>query len=283
MNTKTLKQLLQEADAGGYAINAFNFTDVWDMLSIVEAAEEEKAPVILMAHPENFTQESMGICGAMALQAAKEASVPVILHLDHSNSVDVCKAAIDFGFPSVMIDASAHPLEENIRRVKEVVDYAHSAGVFVEAEMGRIKGGGIEGGYYGKDFLAQVSDCVALVESTGVDSLAVGIGTAHGFYTEKPELNFERLAEINESVSIPLVLHGGTGVPREDVQKGIKRGLNKINVGTCIAATYMNGMRDELIRFGENAFTIDIVGPVKERVKAVVKDWIGVCMSAGKA
>ncbi len=283
MNTKTLKELLREADEGGYAINAFNFTDVWDMLSIVEAAEEEKAPVILMAHPENFSQESLGMCGAMALQAAREASVPVILHLDHSNSIDVCKAAVDYGFPSVMIDASSQPLAENIRRVKAVVDYAHSAGVHVEAEMGRIKGGGIEGGYYGNDFLAQVSDCVALVEETGVDCLAVGIGTAHGFYTEKPELNFKRLEEINNAVSVPLVLHGGTGVPREDVQKGIKLGLNKINVGTCIAATYMNSMRDELVKFGDNAFTIDIVGPVKERIKAVVKEWIGVCMSAGKA
>lgn len=280
---KTLKQILMEADAGGYGINAFNFTDVWDMLAIVEAAEEKKAPVILMAHPENFSQESLGMCGAMALQAAREASVPVILHLDHSNSVDMCKAAIDYGFPSVMIDGSARSLRENIQMVKEVVDYAHPAGVCVEAEMGRIKGGGIEGGYYGDDFLAQVKDCVALVEETGVDTLAVGIGTQHGFYDKEPELNFQRLAEINEVVTIPLVLHGGTGVPRSDVQRGIKNGLNKVNVGTCIAATYMNGMRDELIKAGENAFTIDIVGPVKERIKAVVKEWIDVCMSEGKA
>lgn len=283
MSIGNLRSLLKAADEGKYAINAFNFTDVWDMLSIVAAAEEKRAPVILMAHPENFTEVSLKMCGVMAMQAAKDASVPVVLHLDHSNSVEECKAAIDYGFPSVMIDASKYPLEENIKRVLEVTTYAKKTGTCVEAEIGRIKGGGYEGGYNGDDFLAQVEDCVKLVDATGVDSLAVGIGTAHGFYVEKPEINFTRLLEINEAVSVPLVLHGGTGVPREDVQKGISLGLNKVNVGTCIAATYMNTMRKELIERGENAFTIDVVGPVKKAVKAVVGEWIDVCMSSGKA
>lgn len=284
MNSKKkLLDVLMDADKNGWAVNSFNFTDVWDMLSLVEAAEELNAPVILMVHPENFAQETLKMCGAMAKQAAEEAKVPVFVHLDHSTSIEDCKTAVDAGFDSVMIDASYLSLEENIARTKEVVDYAHAKGVIVEAEMGRIKGGGVEGGYYGDDFLAQVSDCKALVEATGVDMLAVGIGTQHGFYTAKPELNFQRLKEIKEACPIPLVLHGGTGVPAEQVKEGIALGLDKINVGTCIATTYMVGMRDELNAADEHPFTIDIVGPVKEKVKAVAKEWFEVCGAVGKA
>jgi len=283
MDRPTLKELLRKADEGGYAIPSFNYSDIWDFLAIIEAAEEERAPVMVASNPLVAATIGVELCGALGLAAMKKAGVPIIHHLDHSFRVDMCKAAIDHGYPSVMIDASKSPLEENIAAVREVVEYAKPRGVHVEAEIGRIRGKGIEGDFEGGDYLVQVDDAAALVEGTGVDSLAVGIGTAHGFYAGKPEINYKRLGEVNAAVSIPLVLHGGTGIPEEDIRRAIQNGINKVNVGTIIHCTYMNGMREELDRLGPNPYTLDVVKPVRAKIKEVVRSWIRVCMVDGKA
>lgn len=278
-----LKELLKKADEGGYAIPSFNYSDIWDFLAIIEAAEEENAPIMIASNPLVVDAIGVELCGAFGRAAMEKAKIPLVHHLDHSFKVDMCKAAIDNGYPSVMIDASKYQLEENIAHTKEVVEYAKAKGVHVEAEIGKIKGNGIEGKFAGGDFLVEVDEAVKLVEATGVDSLAVGIGTAHGFYEGEPEINFQRLKEVNDAVSIPLVLHGGTGIPKEDIQKAIKNGINKVNVGTIIHCTYMNNLREELIRRGENPYTLDVIPPVKEKIKEVVKGWIRVCMVNGKA
>lgn len=174
-------------------------------------------------------------------------------------------------------------METNIKYVNEVMELAKPHNVHVEAEVGKIKGKGIEGDFKGGDFLVQVEDAAELVKRTNVDSLAIGIGSAHGFYQGKPQLNFERLNEVNHAIDTPLVLHGGTGIPREDVQKAIKMGINKVNVGTIIHCTYMNSVRAELNRVGDNAYTLDVMSAVKENIKNVVKEWIRTCMANGKA
>jgi ketose-bisphosphate aldolase len=212
-----------------------------------------------------------------------KARVPLIHHLDHCTSPQICFAAVDHGYPSVMIDASMHPLEENIRTVRQVVQYAHARGVMVEGEVGRIKGAGFEGGADGDDFLARVEEVARLVEETEVDSLAVGVGTAHGFYQGRPEIRFDRLREINAAVPTPLVLHGGTGIPEADVRRAIRGGINKVNVGTIIHCTYMNAVRAELARRGENAYTLDVMKPARAAVREEVKKWIRCCMADGKA
>jgi len=283
MNGSELHQLLVAADEGGYAIPSFNYSDIWDFLAIAEAAEEMRAPVMIASNPLVADMISVEICGAIGVAAMKKAKVPLCHHLDHSFSVDLCKKAVDFGYPSVMIDASKHDLKRNICDVKTVVDYAHPRNVHVEAEIGKIKGKGLEGDFAGGDFLVEVADAVALVEATGVDSLAVGIGTAHGFYEGEPEINFKRLAEVNEAVKIPLVLHGGTGISESDIKKAIRNGINKVNVGTIIHCTYMNNLRRELDARGENPYTLDVVKPVIANIKEVVKTWIRVCMVDGKA
>jgi ketose-bisphosphate aldolase len=280
---QTLKQLLTNADQGGYAIPAFNYSDIWDFLAIIEAAAEEQAPILIASNPLVVEQIGVEICGAFGLAAMKKAKTPVIHHLDHSFKIELCKDAIDNGYPSVMIDASKFPLAKNIEMVKEVIDYAHPKGVHVEAELGKIRGKGIEGDFLGGDFLVDVNETVTLVKETGVDSLAIGIGTAHGFYNGKPEINFQRLAEVNQAIDIPLVLHGGTGIPEEDIRKAIKNGINKVNVGTIIHCTYMNNLREELINRGLNTYTLDAIKPVKEKIKEVVKNWIRVCMANGRA
>ena len=293
MVTETKKldvgKILAAADEGGFAVPAFNYSDIWDFLAIVEAAEELQAPIFISSNQLVVNEIGIELTGAFGSSAmaiaAERAGIPLIHHLDHSTTFDLCKAAVDNGYPSVMIDASSRPLADNIAAVRHVTAYAHPRGVFVEGEIGRIKGAGMEGMYKGKglDFLAQVEDVERFVAESGVDSLAVGIGTAHGFYEGKPEIHFDRLAEINAAVKLPLVLHGGTGIPEEDVRRAIKGGINKVNVGTIIHCTYMNALRAELNARGQNPYTLDVMKPVRAQVKEVVKSWIKTCMADGRA
>jgi len=283
MSELTFKELLEKAGKGGYAIPAFNFNDCWDMTAIIEAAEELRAPVIIAAFHKVMTTLSPEIVGAMGNAAIKTASVPVILHLDHCEDVELCKIAVDNGFTSVMIDGSKFSLEENIGMVKEVVNYAHAKGVFVEAELGRIKGRDFEGIFEGGDFLIQVDEAVQLINATGADSLAPGIGTAHGFYKGKPEINFKRLEEVKNAVNIPLVLHGGTGIPEEDVRRAIRNGICKVNVGTIIRHVYMSNLRDELNNMAPGTHILDIMKTVREKIKEEAKVWIKYCMADGRA
>lgn len=282
-NGDFLRNMLAKADKGGYAVPSFNYSCVWDFLAIIEAAEEEKAPIMVASHSLVFNMITPEINAAMGAAAMAKANIPLIHHLDHSDEVAICNTAIDLGYPSVMIDASALSLEDNIEAVKSVVDHAGAKKVCVEAEIGKIKGRGYEGGYGGDDFLAQVDDAVKLVNETGVDTLAVGIGTAHGFYEGKPEIHFDRLEEINAAVDVPLVLHGGSGIPEADIRQAIKGGINKINVGTIIHCTLMNSFRKDLMALGENQFTLDIARPAMDEVKEVVRRWIRKCMANGKA
>ena len=277
-----LKELLKKADEGGYAIPAFNYSDIWDFLAIIEAAEEEKSPVIISSNPlvaKAIGVDYLAVIGEVGMQLAE---VSLIHHLDHSTSFELCAECIKKGYPSVMIDGSALKLEENIALSREVVEFAHPKGVCVEGELGRIKGKSIEGEYKGEDFLVNVEEAIQFVKETKVDSLAVGIGTAHGFYDTNPELNFGRLAEVNEAIKIPLVLHGGTGIPDEDIKKAISLGMNKVNIGTIIHCTYMNSLKEELGKRDKNPYTLEVMLPVKEEVKKVVKEGIRVCGSSEK-
>jgi ketose-bisphosphate aldolase len=283
MEKQTLKEMFKKAEMGGYAVPAFNYSELWDVLAIIEAAEEEEAPVMFCSIPKVIKAISPEICGAIGLAAMKKATTNAIHHLDHSTEVSLCKAAVDFGYPSVMIDGSLLPLEDNIKAVKEVVEYSHARGVHVEGEIGKIKGRGYEPSSNGDDFLVNVEEAVRLVKETGVDSLAVGIGTAHGFYEGTPVLNFKRLEEINKAIDIPLVLHGGTGIPEADVRRAIKLGINKVNVGTQIRFTFTSAVQEELNKSGPNIHTVDLMEIAKAKVKEAVKIWIRVCMANGKA
>jgi len=283
MSKVNMHELFAQADSEGFAIPAFNYSDVWDLLAIIEAAEEEQAPIILACHPMVIDEIPIEMCSALGKVATEMTKTPVIHHLDHGAEYDICKAAIDNGFPSVMVDGSALPLAGNIECSVKVVEYAHQRNVFVEGEIGKIRGGGVEGGSDDDDFLVDVTEAETFAKESGVDSLAIGIGNAHGFYVGKPELNFKRLQEVNEAVHVPLVLHGGTGIPEADIQKAIKLGIKKINVGTNIFNTYMTTVRKELALAGDNPFTTDITVPAKNEIKKVVKKWIHTCMANGKA
>lgn len=286
MNSKpTIMEQLRMADEGRYAIPHFNYSDIWDMTAIVRAAEEERSPVILAGVQKVTDAIGMPMVGAMGRVMMETAKVPVYHHLDHSTNISLCRQAVDEKFPMVMIDGSRESLARNIEMTREVAQYAHAHGAYVEGEIGKIKGSNVEGSFDGGDFLVRVDEAAELVESSGVDILAVGIGTAHGFYQGKPELNFERLRQVNEAIDIPLVLHGGTGIPQEDVREAIRLGVNKVNVGTIIKYVYLSNVQKMLNENpkGPSIHTIDLMLPAVEAIKAEVKRWIRVCMSNGKA
>ncbi len=280
---KDLRYWLQEADEKKFAIPAFNFNDCWDLMAIVRAAEKEKAPI--MVSSVGYVVDSLGLenCAALGHVAMRNAKVPVFLHLDHQTQVDVCRQAVDLGYPSVMIDASALSLEENIKTVSQVVEYAHVRGTLVEAEIGRIRGKDDEGTYLGDDFLVQTADAVELVRQTGVDMLAVGIGTQHGFYKGEPKISIDRLREVNEAVDVPLVLHGGTGIPADIIHNCIRNGINKINVGTAIRFAYMKTLGECIQEKGPAVPPGKLVQPALNAIEEVVRQWIRTCGANDRA
>lgn len=279
----SMNNLLQWADEEKFGVIAFNVSDVWDLLGVVRAAEIERAPIMVMSVPPHVTNIGIHYLYGTTNAAAEYAKVPVVPHIDHSASVNMCLSAIDAGYKSVMIDASDKPLDDNIRLTKQVVDYAHRFDCYVEGELGRIRGKNWQGVKTdeNKPFITEVEDAVRFCGETGVDSLAVGIGSAHGFYAEVPKLNIKRLAEINAAVDTKLVLHGGTGIPAEMVQEAIRNGINKINVGTCIFTTHMRTLKESLN--AKEDFDLNQHNCIVDAVCEVAREWIRVSMSNGKA
>lgn len=249
----------------------FNINDIYDVHAMVLAANELDLPVMAMTYPPVVELNSTYLCRKMIDGFQKQAKNNIYLHLDHSTSVDLCKQAIDDGYDSVMIDGSHYDLRTNIKMTREVVDYARSAGVTVEAEMGKIMGRDVV--VHSKDdYLASVADVVALCEEAGPDIVAVGIGTAHGFTPTKPQIHFERLQQIRDAVPNPLVLHGGTGIADEDIQKAITMGIAKINIGTIVHTTYMRETHAEISKDIASAYPPFIMKEVIPKVSQVILD-----------
>lgn len=227
------KELYKIAEENNFAIPATNFIDLDSARTYVETAEKLKKPLILAfaeSHMELISLEEAALIGKYLAEKSK---MPVVLHLDHGETEEVIKKAIELGFSSVMIDASRDSIEENIRKTKSIVEYAHSKNVVVEAEIGHVGSGvNYETPEETDSIYTEVEDAIRFVEETNVDSLAVSIGTAHGFYKGTPKINFERLAEIHEAVSVPLVLHGGSSSGDENLEKCATSGISKINIFT---------------------------------------------------
>lgn len=217
-----------------YAIPAANFVDMLTAKAYTEAAEQEGLPLILAyaeSHQEYLSLEEAALIGKYY---AEKVSVPVVLHLDHGNDFEFIKKAIELGFSSVMIDASSLPYEENVSKTKEVVDYAHSKGIVVEAEIGHVGSNEVsyEGPASDASLYTTVEEAKKFAEEAKVDSLAISIGTAHGAYTGEPKINFERLKEISKEVQTPLVLHGGSSTGDLNLEKCATTGMSKINIFT---------------------------------------------------
>lgn len=271
----SMKEMLDKAKAESYAIGQYNLNNLEFIQAILQAAEEEKSPLICGVS-EGAARYMGGfkpvVSMVESLMEAYNVTVPVAIHLDHGSSFEKCVEAIHAGFTSVMIDGSHYPLEENIALTKRVVDVAHAVGVSVEAELGRI--GGQEDDVIVEDAEAAYaipSECKELVSQTGVDCFAPALGSVHGPYKGEPNLGFDRMKEIDNLVGIPLVLHGGTGIPADDVQKAIGFGHAKINVNTESQISSAKAVRETLDEKPELYDPRKYLGPARDAVKETVK------------
>ena len=267
------KEMLMNAKKGKYAVPHLNINDLEWTKYILEKCNELQVPVILGV--SEGAAKYMGGYNAVVgmvkgLMKDLNITIPVCLHVDHGSTKEACIKAIDAGFTSVMIDASRHELEENIRITKEVVDYAHERGVSVEAEVGHI--GGTEDNITSSATNATFEDCLALYENTGIDSIAPALGSVHGFYKGEPNLDFETMKVINENLPIPLVLHGGTGIPDDKIKKAISCGISKININTELQSVWSKAVRKFLEENKEVYDPRKIIGSGKEKKKNRIEE-----------
>jgi fructose-bisphosphate aldolase class II len=279
-----LTEILQGCVGQSWAVGGFDTVNLEITQAILQTAEAEQSPVIVMLLPAHTHLEDMpGLVAGVAAEAHK-VRVPVALLLDHATSLDQVVVGIRLGCSAVMFDASSRPLVENIGLTRQVVEVAHAASVSVEAELGHV-GGGDESGAYASvgSVLTRVEEAEQFVAETGVDALAVSIGTAHGPYIKKPELDFERLEQLRARLDVPLVLHGGSGIPDEDTRRLIEVGIDKINVWTDISLAYMAAIKNKLADSTRTPPLHDALYAGREAVTRVVADKMRLFGSSGQA
>ncbi|MCF6465022.1 fructose-1,6-bisphosphate aldolase, class II [Clostridium sp. Cult2] len=276
-------EILQDAHKNNYAVGAFNVNNMEIVQAIIEAAEETNSPVILQASQGGLKYAGVEYIAAMGKLAAEKAKVPVALHLDHGTDFDQVMLCIRHGFSSVMIDGSRFDLEGNIAITKKVIEVAHAVGVSVEAELGKI--GGTEDHITVDERDATFTDpdeAKRFVDETGVDYLAIAVGTAHGVYKGEPKLDFDRIKTIKEMLNIPLVLHGSSGVPKEAIEKAVSLGINKINIDTDLRMAFSNAIKDFLKKNPDNIDPRKILAPAKNAMKEVIKEKMKLFGSVGR-
>lgn len=286
MPLTTTVSMLRKAQEQGFAVGAFNVENMEMAQAIISAAEELRAPVILQTTPSTVRYAGTGMYAAMVAALAQEATVPVAMHLDHGDSFALCAfalcaQALRSGYTSVMIDGSKLPLEENIALTYKVSEMCAAVGVPVEGEIGRV--GGKEDDLESDGGYTIPEEAVRFEKESGLFSMAVGVGTAHGFYKEKPQLNKELITTLRGMLQAPMVLHGASGLSDEDVKDCIRRGICKVNFATELRAAYTEGVKAVL---AENPKTFDPKAYGKEarqRVKALVMERMLVCGCDGKA
>ena len=282
MPLTTSKAMLLAAQKGGYAVGAFNVENMEMAQAVIAAAEEMRAPVIIQTTPSTVKYAGLDLYLANVAALAAKATVPVAMHLDHGSSFELAMQAIRVGYTSVMIDGSHSVFEENIALTRRVVDVAAPNDIPVEAELGKVGGkeddlDGGSGGY------TDPKEAAEFVERTGVSSLAVAIGTAHGVYVGVPKLDVERLKEIRKVVSIPLVLHGASGLSDESVIECIKEGICKVNFATDLRAAYTEGVKEVLTDAPQTIDPKAYGKAGRAKVCELVKSRMKVCGCCGKA
>ena len=276
------KELLLHAQKNGYAVPAFNCHNLETIQVIVETANELRSPVIIAGTPGTFDYAGRDYIQSIVETAAKKYNIPIVLHLDHHTKIEDIEASLKLGTKSVMIDASHHSYDENIAIVKKVVELAHKFDATVEAELGILGGQEDDLVVNEKDSkYTNPQQAVDFVKKTGIDSLAVAIGTAHGLYKEDPKLDFERLKEIRSLVTIPL-LHGASGVPEEAVKKAISLGITKVNIATELKIPFSHKLREYLVTHPEENDPRKYMKDAKKAMAEVVKEKILMCMSQNR-
>ena len=291
MSITSAKHMLIEATRGKYAVGAFNITSLIQLEAVVEAAVEKKSPVIIQTSVKPSKFLGRAVLVAIYRTLASQAPVPICLHLDHCTEVDYCKQCADAGYTNIMIDASKQSFEENIRQTKEIVDHCHAIGdVSVEGELGTVSG--VEDQVKVAEDEAQLANpkqSVEFVERTGLDLFAPAIGTAHGVYkTKNPKVHFERLEEVPrllnaKEVRIPLVVHGGTGLPPDYIERLISVGGSKFNVSTELKYTLIDSTYDYISKNRQEYDPGKIDVAAKDATRKAVMHWMEMLKSPGKA
>ena len=277
------QEMLKKAQREQYAVPAFNIHNLETIQVVVDTAKELGSPVILAATPATYSYAGTLYLISICKQAAEIHHFPFALHLDHHENLSDIKSKIEAGIRSIMIDASHYPFEENIDIVREMVVFSHKYNASVEAELGRL--GGQEDDLIVDDKQSAFTDPDAAkeyVERTGIDSLAVAIGSAHGLYKGEPKLDFQRLAKIRDKVDIPLVLHGASGIPEEMVKKSISLGICKVNVATELKIAFSDALKQDFNIHPDANDPRHYMQPAKAAMKKIVEEKIRICGSAGK-
>lgn len=291
----TMREMLDDARAKKYAIPAFDVSNYEMIKAVIDVCEEERSPALFMCLKPDMQNKGIKFITAMIREAAKEYTVPVCIHLDHATDIEDIKEAIDNGFTSVMYDGSVLSFAENAAKTKEVVELAHAKGVSVEAELGHvcdaIAGTGEDALLNNteakeenpEDTLTDPEEVKKFIEITNVDALAVAIGTAHGVYRSTPTLRIDRLKEIEEIAGIPLVLHGGSGTPDDQVKEAIAHGITKINVYSDVLNGLNTGLKDKLNDIQNmSMWPIFVFEEANERMREVIREKIRTFGSNGR-
>lgn len=282
MHFQPITKLLAKAVDGGYAVPHFNVCNLETVKNIIDVAEELQSPVIFGVHEVEARYAGISNLVNIIKSAGHERQVEAAIHLDHGGSFELVMQTIHAGFDSVMFDGSTIPLDDNVRITRDVVKAAHAAGLSVEAEVGTI-GNTLEyGGEIENPHLAD-PESAALIAATGIDALAVAIGNAHGVYLEEPSLDFALLEKIRDRVGIPLVLHGGSGIPDEQVQRAISLGIAKVNISTVLRTRFVDAMRKTLDANTGHVDFMDLVDAGSEAMKEELRRSIHLVMSAGRS
>ena len=279
----TSKELLLDAQKNHYAVGAFNVENMEMVMAVLAAAEEQNSPVIMQTTPGTVKYAGFDYYFANVKAAAERTKIPVVMHLDHGNSFAMAMQAFRAGYTSIMIDGSKLPFEENIDLTKSVVNVCHASNVPVEGELGKV--GGKEDDLENDDDnpYTDPQEAKEFVERTGVDSLAIGIGTAHGVYKGIPKVNMEVLSAVRQVVDVPLVMHGTSGVPDEQVRDAVRRGICKVNYATDLRIAFTNGVK-AYMNDNPNAFDPKkYSAPGMKEVTAYVAQKMQVVGSVGKA
>lgn len=281
MSLFSMHEMLQKAQKEGYAVGAFNVENMEMIQAVIAAAEELNAPVIIQTTPSTIKYASPRLFAANVSALVDSARIPVALHLDHGDSFALAAQSLHAGYSSVMIDGSKLPLDENIAITKSVVSLCRPCGISVEGELGAI--GGKEDGIEGEMKYTDPDESALFASQTGVDALAVAIGTAHGIYKETPRLNVERLKQIREKTSVPLVLHGTSGLNGEVVKECISNGICKVNYATDLRIAFSNGIKEYLKEHDDVFDPKKYNAHARQMVKKCAMEKILICNASYKA
>jgi len=280
----TAKEVLADARARKYAVPAFDCVeDVW-VRAILETAETCRAPVFLMCLEPDLGPNGWVYFSGLVKAVADYHKIPIVLHLDHTTELASVRKAVELGFTSVMIDGSSLPFEENVRLTKAAVAIAHPRGLTVEAELGHVGGMDLEATARAENVLTEPEEVTRFVDQSGCDALAVSIGTSHGVYQSLPKLNIERLKELNRASPVPLVMHGGSGTPADQVQAAVRNGITKMNIYADCRIAMRRGLDKAAgSQRREDPLPYEVFGPIREAIATTAKEKIELLFAANRA